>query len=251
MTRAPFVMGKAHEAFQRSAEIEDTTIGWRFINPLMKQQYGVDAMPETGRERRRGLSGRAQGPGRVRAALAAARRRRRRRRAIFAEEIVPVDRAGRQGRAGHGRARTSIRGPTRRSEASPSSSRSCASPGTITAGNASGVNDGAAAMIIASEAAVKKHGLTPRARIIGMASAGVPPRIMGIGPVPSTRKLMERLRAQDRRLRRDRAERGVRLAGARLPAPARASPTMPSTSIRTAARSRSAIRSACRARGSR
>ena len=122
-------------------------------------------------------------------------------------------------------------------------------PGTVTAGNASGVNDGAAALILASEAAVKKHGLTPRARVLGMASAGVPPRIMGIGPVPSTRKLMERLVAQDRRFRRDRAQRSLRLAIAGVRAPARACPTMPSRSIRMAARSRSAIRSACRARG--
>ena len=158
----------------------------------MKQQYGVDAMPETAenvaeeyqvaRKDQDAFALRSQ----QRAAKAQAA-------GFFAEEIEPVDRAGRQGRPGHGRARTSTCGPTRRWKASPSSSRSCASPGTITAGNASGVNDGAAAMIIASEAAVKKHGLTPYARITGMASAGVPPRIMGIGPVPSTRKLMERL----------------------------------------------------------
>jgi 3-oxoadipyl-CoA thiolase len=191
MTRAPFVQGKATEAFSRSAEIFDTTIGWRFINPLMKKQYGVDAMPETGenvaeefqvkRADQDAFAWRSQQ--RAGNAIAAG---------YFKEEIVPVEIPG--GKAGpvrvdadeHPRPETTLEGlaklrtPFR-------------DPGTVTAGNASGVNDGAAAMIIASEAAVKAHGLTPRARITGMASAGVPPRIMGIGPVPSTRKLMERL----------------------------------------------------------
>ncbi len=191
MTRAPFVMGKATEAFQRSAETFDTTIGWRFINPLMKQQYGVDSMPETGenvaeefqvtRADQDALAFRSQQ--RAGAAIA---------KGYFAAEIVPVEVPG--GKAGpvtvdrdeHPRPETTmeqlakLRTPFR-------------NPGTVTAGNASGVNDGAAAMILASEAAVKAHGLTPRARITGMASAAVPPRIMGIGPVPSTRKLMERL----------------------------------------------------------
>ena len=191
MTRAPLVMGKAHEAFQRSAQIEDTTIGWRFINPLMKQQYGVDAMPETAenvaedyqvaRQDQDAFALRSQQRAGEGAGGGILRRRDR-----------AGDRAGRQGRTGHGRAMTSTCGPTPRPRVWPSSSRSSRSPGTITAGNASGVNDGAAAMLIASEAAVKKHGLTPYARITGMASAGVPPRVMGIGPVPSTRKLMER-----------------------------------------------------------
>ena len=190
MTRAPLVMGKAQEAFQRSAQIEDTTIGWRFINPLMKQQYGVDAMPETAenvaedyqvaRKDQDAFALRSQ----KRAAKAQAA-------GFFAEEIVAVEAPG--GRAGpitvdkdeHLRPDTTADGLAKLKPF-------VRSPGTITAGNASGVNDGAAAMIIASEAAVKKHGLTPQARIIGMASAGVPPRVMGIGPVPSTRKLMER-----------------------------------------------------------
>jgi len=191
MTRAPFVQGKAQEAFSRSAQIYDTTIGWRFINPLMKQQYGVDSMPETGenvaedyqvtRADQDAFALRSQ----QRAAKAAAE-------GYFAEEIVPVEIAGRKGETvkvekdEHPRPETTLeqlaklRTPFR-------------NPGTVTAGNASGVNDGAAALIVASEQAVKEHGLTPRARVLGMASAAVPPRIMGIGPVPSTRKLMARL----------------------------------------------------------
>jgi 3-oxoadipyl-CoA thiolase len=144
MTRAPFVMGKAQDAFARQAEIFDTTIGWRFINPLMKAQYGVDSMPETGEN--------------------------------VAEEFQDE----------HPRPDTTL-------DVLAKLKAAFRNPGTVTAGNASGVNDGAAAMILASEAAAKKHGLTPRARVLGMASAAVPPRIMGIGPVPSTRKLMARL----------------------------------------------------------
>jgi 3-oxoadipyl-CoA thiolase len=191
MTRAPFVMGKATEAFQRSAEVYDTTIGWRFINPLMKAQYGVDAMGETGenvaedyqvaRQDQDALALRSQ----QRAAKAAAV-------GYFAEEIVPIEAPG--GKAGpitvsmdeHPRPETTM-------EQLAKLRAAFRNPGTVTAGNASGVNDGAAAMIIASAGAVERHGLTPRARVLGMASAGVPPRVMGIGPVPSTRKLMERL----------------------------------------------------------
>jgi 3-oxoadipyl-CoA thiolase len=190
MTRAPFVQGKADEAFSRKVEVFDTTIGWRFINPLMKQQYGVDAMPETGenvaeefqvtRADQDAFALRSQ----QRAAKAIAA-------GYFAKEIVPVEIAGRKGeivkvdKDEHPRETTleqlaKLKTPFR-------------NPGTVTAGNASGVNDGAAAMIVASEAAVKAHDLTPRARILGMASAAVPPRIMGIGPVPSTQKLMARL----------------------------------------------------------
>jgi len=192
MTRAPFVMGKAQEAFQRSSEVYDTTIGWRFVNPVLKAQYGVDSMPETGenvaeefqvtradqdafalRSQRRAGKGIASG--------------------YFAEEIVPVEAPG--GKSGpivvdkdeHPRPETTLEGLAKLKTP-------FRSPGTVTAGNASGVNDGAAAMIVASEAAVKRHGLTPRARVLGAASAGVPPRIMGIGPVPATRKLMDRLK---------------------------------------------------------
>jgi 3-oxoadipyl-CoA thiolase len=191
MTRAPFVMGKAAEAFQRSNETYDTTIGWRFVNPLMKQQYGVDSMPETGenvaeefqvaRRDQDAFAHRSQ----QRAGKAMAS-------GFFAEEIVPVEAPG--GKAGpivvdkdeHPRPETTL-------EQLAKLKTFVRSPGTLTAGNASGVNDGAAALILASADAVKRHGLTPRARVLGMASAAVPPRIMGIGPVPSTRKLMERL----------------------------------------------------------
>jgi len=190
MTRAPFVQGKADEAFSRKAEIFDTTIGWRFINPLMKQQYGVDSMPDTAenvavefqitRADQDAFALRSQ----QRTAHAIAE-------GYFAKEIVPVEIPGRKGETikvdkdEHPRETTmeqlaKLKTPFR-------------NPGTVTAGNASGVNDGAAALIIASEVAVKEHGLTPRARILGMASAGVPPRIMGMGPVPSTRKLMAQL----------------------------------------------------------
>jgi 3-oxoadipyl-CoA thiolase len=191
MTRAPFVMGKAGEAFSRSAEIFDTTLGWRFINPLLKAQYGVDSMAETGenvaeefqvgRKEQDAFALRSQ----QRAAKAQAA-------GFFAEEIVPVQAPG--GKAGpvtvdkdeHLRPNTTLEDLAKLKPI-------VRSPGTITAGNASGINDGAAALILASEDAVKAHGLTPRAKILGMASAAVPPRIMGIGPVPSTRKLMERL----------------------------------------------------------
>jgi len=192
MTRAPLVMGKATEAFSRNAEMFDTTIGWRFINPLMKAQYGVDAMGETGenvaedyqvaRQDQDALALRSQ----QRAGKAATQ-------GYFAEEIVAVEVPG--GKAGpvtvdkdeHPRPETTM-------EQLAKLRAAFRTPGTVTAGNASGVNDGAAAMIVASSEAVKRHGLTPRARVLGMASAGVPPRVMGIGPVPSTRKLMERLR---------------------------------------------------------
>jgi 3-oxoadipyl-CoA thiolase len=191
MTRAPFVTGKAQEAFSRTNETFDTTIGWRFINPLMKAQYGVDQMPDTGenvaeefqvaRKDQDAFAWRSQ----QRAGKAMAS-------GYFVEEIVPVAAPG--GKAGpivvdtdeHPRPDTTL-------EALGKLKTPFRNPGTVTAGNASGVNDGAAAMIIASEQAVKLHGLKPRARVLGMAAAGVPPRIMGIGPVPSTRKLMERL----------------------------------------------------------
>ncbi len=191
MSRAPFVMPKAESAFSRNAEIYDTTIGWRFVNPLMKKQYGVDSMPETGdnvaidfkisREDQDALAVRSQ----ARAAEAQANGR-------LAKEITPVSVAQKKGdpivvdRDEHPRA-TSMEAlaklkPVNKIEG-----------GTVTAGNASGVNDGAAALIIASEAAAKKHGLTPIARVLGGATAGVPPRIMGFGPAPASKKLMARL----------------------------------------------------------
>lgn len=191
MTRAPFVMGKAAEAFSRSADIFDTTIGWRFINPLMKAQYGVDSMPETGEN----VAEEFQVSREAQDAFALASQQKAGRAiasGYFAEEIVPVEIPG--GKAGptivdkdeHPRPETTAEGLAKLKAF-------VRQPGTVTAGNASGVNDGACAMIIASAAAVKTYGLTPRARILGLASAGVPPRIMGIGPIPAVKKLVERL----------------------------------------------------------
>src|SRR5581483_4990321 len=192
MTRAPLVMGKAEAAFQRSAEIYDTTIGWRFINPLLKAQYGVDSMPETGENvaEKFQVSRKDQDAFALRSQQRAARAQAS---GYFKGEIVPV--AVPDGKAGpaivdrdeHPRADTTM-------DALSKLKTPFRNPGTVTAGNASGVNDGAAAMILASEDAATMHGLTPRARVLGMASAGVPPRIMGIGPVPATQKLLARLK---------------------------------------------------------
>jgi 3-oxoadipyl-CoA thiolase len=191
MSRAPFVLPKAESAFSRNTEIHDTTIGWRFVNPLMKKQYGVDSMPETGenvaadfrvsREDQDRFAVRSQ----AKAAAAQANGR-------LAREITPVTIPQRKGepvvvdKDEHPRATTletlaKLPTPFRRDG------------GTVTAGNASGVNDGAAALVVASEMAVKKFGLTPIARILGGATAGVPPRIMGIGPVAATQRLCARL----------------------------------------------------------
>ena len=185
MTRAPFVMGKADSAFSRNAEIFDTTIGWRFINPAMRKAYGVDSMPETAenvaadygvsREDQDAFALRSQ----QRAAAAQAS-------GFLAGEITPVEIPGKAGptivdRDEHPRETTL--------EALAKLKPIVREGGTVTAGNASGVNDGAVAMIVASEDAVKRHGLTPRARITGYATAGVP-RVMGIGPVPAVRKLL-------------------------------------------------------------
>ena len=191
MTRAPFVMGKAGEAFSRSAEIYDTTLGWRFINPLLKAQYGVNSMAETGENVAEDFQ-----VTRADQDAFALRSQQRAAKAMvagyFAEEIVPVAAPGGKGgpvtvdKDEHPRPETTLENLQKLKPIARN-------PGTITAGNASGINDGAAAIILASEDAAKVHGLTPRARVLGMASAAVPPRIMGIGPVPSTRKLMERL----------------------------------------------------------
>ena len=191
MTRAPFVMGKAESAFPRAAENHDTTIGWRFINPKMKAVYGTDSMPETGENvaeayqisradqdafayRSQQKAGRAMASG------------------FFAEETVSVEARDAKGKPvpftadEHPRPNTTLddlaklKTPFR-------------NPGTVTAGNASGVNDGAAAMIIASEAVAKKNDLKIRGRVLGMATAGVAPRVMGIGPVPATERLLARL----------------------------------------------------------
>jgi 3-oxoadipyl-CoA thiolase len=190
MTRAPLVMGKAQEAFPRGAEIHDTTLGWRFVNPVIKKQYGIDSMAETGenvaeeyqvsRADQDAFALRSQQ--RAGKAMAAG---------YFAEEIVPVEVAGKGGsvtveKDEHPRPDTTLEGLGKLKPI-------VRDGGTITAGNASGINDGAAAVILASAQAAERHGLTPRARVLGMAAAAVPPRVMGIGPVPSTRKLMARL----------------------------------------------------------
>ena len=190
MSRAPYVVSKPDAAFSRNQQMFDTTIGWRFVNPLMKQQYGIDSMPETGenvaaefkvsradqdafalRSQQRALRAQADG--------------------TFAAEITPVTLPARKGEAvvvdrdEHPR-ETSL-------EALAKLPTPFRSGGTITAGNASGVNDGACALLIASERAAAKHGLKPRARVLGAAVAGVEPRIMGIGPAPATEKLLSRL----------------------------------------------------------
>ena len=191
MSRAPFVMPKAETAFSRHGEIHDTTIGWRLVNPVMKARYGIDSMPETGenvaedfsvsRADQDAFAARSQAR-----AIAAIERGR------LAKEITPVSVPQRKGepvvveRDEHPRAGTTVEQLARL----PTPFRQ---GGTITAGNASGVNDGAAALIVASEAAAARHGLTPLARILAGATAGVPPRIMGIGPAPATQKLCARI----------------------------------------------------------
>ncbi len=182
MTRAPFVMGKASEAFSRAAEIYDTTIGWRFVNPLLKAQYGIDSMPETGENVAEEFQVARKDQDAFALRSQAARRPRRCGR-LFRRGDRAGGSARRQSRSDHGR---QGRAPAPGHDARKSAKLKpiVRNPGTITAGNASGVNDGAAAIILASEDAAKAHGLTPRARVLGMASAAVPPRIMGIGPVP-------------------------------------------------------------------
>ena len=189
MTRAPFVMGKATEAFSRSNEVYDTTIGWRFVNGLMKTQYGTDSMPETGenvaeefqisREDQDKFAWRSQQ--KCRAAQEAG---------FFKREIAPLTLKTRKGDAvidtdEHPRGDTTM-------EMLAKLKTPFRTPGTVTAGNASGVNDGAAGLILASEDGARRHGLTPRARVVAMATAGVAPRIMGIGPAPAVRKLLAR-----------------------------------------------------------
>jgi 3-oxoadipyl-CoA thiolase len=189
MSRAPFVMGKAEAAFQRSAEVFDTTLGWRFVNPRMRAMYGTDSMPETGENVARdcAVDRAAQDAFAWRSQMRAARAMES---GFFAEEIVPVDVPGKKGTAivsvdEHPRPDTTLEKLAALKPLFPG--------GTVTAGNASGVNDGAAAIIVASERAVVRHGLVARARILGMATAGVAPRVMGIGPVPATQKLLARL----------------------------------------------------------
>jgi 3-oxoadipyl-CoA thiolase len=189
MSRAPFVLGKAETAFARSAAIYDTTIGWRFENAKMRSLYGTDSMPETGehvarecgvaREAKDAFAWRSQ----ARAEKAA-------KSGFFSEEIIGVEVAGKKESTivmedEHPRPDTTLEKLSALKPLFPG--------GTVTAGNAAGINDGAAALIVASEEAVTRHGLRPRARVLGMATAGVAPRVMGIGPVPATQKLLARL----------------------------------------------------------
>jgi 3-oxoadipyl-CoA thiolase len=188
MSRAPYVVGKADTAFSRSMRLEDTTIGWRFVNPRMKEMYGTDSMPETGeivaeefhisREDQDAFALRSQ----QRAADAI-------RTCRMSEEIVPVPVPGKKGETNsfsvdeHPRPDTTL-------EALAKLKGIVKPGGTVTAGNASGVNDGACALLLASQSAVRRHGLTPRARVVAAAAAGVAPRVMGIGPIPATRKAL-------------------------------------------------------------
>ncbi|TBW01403.1 3-oxoadipyl-CoA thiolase [Azotobacter chroococcum] len=190
MSRAPFVMGKADGAWSRNMKIEDTTMGWRFINPLLKAQYGVEAMPQTADNVAEdyGISRADQDAFALRSQQRAGRAQAE---GFYAEEIVPVVIKGKKGDTvvdsdEHPRPDTT---PEALARLKPVNGEGK----TVTAGNASGINDGAAAMILASAEAVAKYGLKPRARVLGMASAGVAPRVMGIGPVPAVRKLCERL----------------------------------------------------------
>ena len=189
MSRAPFVMPKAETAFSRANAVYDTTIGWRFVNPLMKAKYGVDSMPETAENvaQEFGIERDAQDRMALRSQLNAVKAQLA---GFFDGEITPVTIASKKGepvvvaKDEHPRdtsleALARLKGVVR-------------PDGTVTAGNASGVNDGSCALIVASEKAAARHGLVPRARIVGMATAGVPPRIMGIGPAPASRKVLEK-----------------------------------------------------------
>ncbi|MEW6124561.1 MAG: 3-oxoadipyl-CoA thiolase [Pseudomonadota bacterium] len=191
MTRAPFVQGKATEAFSRQAEIYDTTIGWRFVNPLMKAQYGVDSMPETGENVAADF-----GISRADQDLFAYRSQQRAKAAqeagFFAREIAPIEIKGKKGAVVVVDKDEHPRGDTTLEQLAALKTPFRKEGGSVTAGNASGVNDGAGALILASETAVKRYGLTPRARVVSVVQAGVPPRIMGIGPAPATLKLLEK-----------------------------------------------------------
>ncbi len=190
MTRAPFVLGKAEQAFDRASRLEDTTLGWRFVNPLIQSRFGIDSMAQTAENlvAERGISRADQDAFALRSQQRYARALAR---GFFARELVPVTVERRKQPPQrietdeHPRPDTSLESLGRlKGVVHPD--------GSVTAGNASGLNDGAAAVLLASESAAARYGLTPRARVIGSAVAGVPPRIMGIGPAPATRKLLER-----------------------------------------------------------
>ncbi|MFM2407058.1 MAG: hypothetical protein RL223_4938, partial [Pseudomonadota bacterium] len=187
MSRAPFVVPKAESAFSRANSIQDTTIGWRFINPLMRERYGVDSMPETAENvaREHGIEREAQD----RMALASQRKALAAQQAgLFDAEITPVSVPQRKGEPRLVQVDEHPRETTL--EALAALKGVVGRDGSVTAGNASGVNDGACALLLASEAGARRHGLQPRARIVGMATAGVPPRVMGMGPSPATRKVL-------------------------------------------------------------
>jgi acetyl-CoA C-acetyltransferase len=188
MSRAPFVMPKAESAFSRASAVYDTTIGWRFVNRLMKEKYGIDSMPETAENVAADF--RIEREAQDRMALASQLKAvAAQKSGFFAAELTPVSVAQKKGdpfvvdRDEHPR-ETSL-------EALAKLKGVVRPDGTVTPGNASGVNDGACALLLASEKAAARHGLTPRARVVGMATAGVPPRIMGIGPAPASRKVLE------------------------------------------------------------
>ena len=193
MTRAPFVMGKAERAFQRTAEIYDTTIGWRFVNAQMKAAYGVDSMPETGENvaAEFNVSREDQDAFALRSQQRAARAQQA---GVFAEQIAAVTLPAAKGAAAQSIERDEQLRPETTLEALAKLKPVVRAGGTVTAGNASTINDGAAALLLASGAAVEKYGLKARARVLGFASAGVAPRIMGVGPIPAVEKLAARLR---------------------------------------------------------
>ncbi len=195
MTRAPLVMGKSASAFGREQRLEDTTLGWRFVNPEFRARFGVDTMAETAENiaTERGISRADQDAFALRSQQRASRAQSR---GYFGAEIVAVNIPGRKG----GDSSAVVKDEHIRGDSTLDSLARLpalvSAPGTVTAGNAAGINDGACALLLASERAVRQHGLTPQARVLGMATAGVPPRIMGMGPVPATRRLCELLKLQ-------------------------------------------------------
>jgi len=195
MTRAPFVMGKAERAFQRTAELQDTTIGWRFINPQLKAQYGVDTMPETGENvaAEYAVTRADQDAFAVRSQQRATRAQAA---GVFAQQIVPVLIPGLKGAAPQTVDRDEQPRADTTLEALAKLKPVVRPGGTVTAGNASSINDGAAALLLASGAALERYGLTARVRVLGFGSAGVEPRVMGMGPVPAVEKLLARLGLQ-------------------------------------------------------
>ncbi len=192
MTRAPFVMGKADSAFSRAAKIEDTTLGWRFVNPLMKAKYGIDSMPETAENvaREFGIAREDQDAFALRSQQRWARANAE---GVFKDEIIPVTIHGKPSRSGGGESRVfdTDEQPRETSMEALAKLKGVVTPdGSVSAGNASSLNDGACALLLASETMAVRNGLTPRARVVGMATVGLAPRIMGFGPSPAVKKLL-------------------------------------------------------------